>query len=100
METFSWQGRDDDGNKVIYEASHFGGWWQLTCTPKVGRSQRDEVVAEPAEFTEDLWQELRDLLWRKYQRRRVAWDMVQHIDDILAGKATNERRDRRNGKSK
>ena len=40
------------------------------------------------------------LLWRKYQRRRVAWDMVQHIDDILAGKATNERRDRRNGKSR
>ncbi len=95
MESFSWQGRDDNGNKVVYEASHFGGWWQLTCTPKVGRSQRDEVVAEPVEFTEDLWQELRDLLWRKYQRRRVAWDMVQHIDDILAGKARNERRDRR-----
>ncbi len=95
METFSWQGRDDDGNKVVYEASHFGGWWQLTCTPKVGRSQRDEVEAEAVEFTEELWQELRDLLWRKYQRRRVAWDMVQHIDDILAGKARNERRDRR-----
>ena len=95
METFSWQGRDENGNKVVYEAGHFGGGWQLTCTPKVGRSQRDEVVAEPVEFTEELWQELRDLLWRKYQRRRVAWDMVQHIDDILAGKARNERRDRR-----
>ncbi|MBQ4614269.1 MAG: hypothetical protein IJB31_05015 [Akkermansia sp.] len=95
MESFSWQGRDDDGNKVVYEASHFGGWWQLTCTPKVGRSRRDEVEAEQIEFTEDLWQELRELLWRKYQRRRVAWDMVQHIDDILAGKARNERRDRR-----
>lgn len=95
MESFSWQGRDDDGNKVVYEASHFGGWWQLTCTPKVGRSHRDEVEAEQIEFTEDLWQELRELLWRKYQRRRVAWDMVQHIDDILAGKARNERRDRR-----
>lgn len=95
METFSWQGRDDDGNKVVYEASHFGGWWQLTCTPKVGRAHRDEVEAEMVEFTEELWQELRELLWRKYQRRRVAWDMVQHIDDILAGKARNERRDRR-----
>lgn len=95
MESFSWQGRDDDGNKVVYEASHFGGWWQLTCTPKVGRARRDEVVAEQVEFTDDLWHELRDILWRKYQRRRVAWDMVQHIDDILAGKARNERRDRR-----
>ncbi len=97
METFSWQGRDEEGNKVVYEAAHFGGWWQLTCTPKLGRSQRDEMVAEPAEFTPELWSELRELLWRKYQRRRVAWDMVEHIDDILAGRAQNERRDRRPG---
>ena len=91
---------DEDGNKVIYEAQHFGGWWQLMVAPKLGRSQRDEMVFTPADFTEEHWQTLRDLLWRKYQRRRVAWDMVQHIDDILAGKATNERRDRRNGKGK
>lgn len=95
MEVFSWQDKDADGNKVIYEASHFGGWWQLTVTPKVGRAHREEVAPEPVEFTEDTWTSLRDLLWRKYQRRRVAWDMVQHIDDILAGKARNERRDRR-----
>ena len=100
METFSWQDRDADGNKFIYEAQHFGGWWQLMVAPKLGRSQRDEAVFTPADFTEEHWQALRDLLWRKYQRRRVSWDMVQHIDDILAGKATNERRDRRNGKGK
>lgn len=95
METFSWQDRDEDGNKVIYEASHFGGWWQLTSTPKVGRSMKDEVQPTPADFTEEHWQTLRDLLWRKYQRRRVSWDLIAHIDDILAGKATNERRDQR-----
>ncbi len=95
METFSWQDRDESGNKVIYEAAYFGGWWQLTVAPKVGRSQRDEVEFVPAEFTPDIWQALRDLLWRKYQRRRVSWDLVQHVDDILAGKAVNERRDRR-----
>lgn len=96
METFSWQDRDDDGNKVIYEASYFGGWWQLTSTPKVCRSQRGEAEPAPAEFTDSTWAALRDLLWRKYQRRRVSWDLVQHIDDILAGKAKNERRDKRN----
>lgn len=98
METFSWQDRDADGNKVIYEARYFGGWWQLMVAPKVGRALRGEVEFTPADFTEEIWQALRDHLWRKYQRRRVAWDMVQHIDDILAGKAVNERRDRRNGK--
>lgn len=95
METYSWQSRAEDGSKVIYEASYFGGWWQLSCTPKVSRSLQESVAPESAEFTPDIWAELRDLLWRKYQRRRVSWDLVQQIDDILAGKAKNERRDRR-----
>ena len=93
MEKFYWQDKDEDGNKVIYEAQHFGGWWQLMVAPKVGRSLRDEVEFTPAEFTTEIWQALRDLLWRKYQRRRVAWSMVEHIDDILSGKASNERKE-------
>ncbi|MDO4221227.1 MAG: hypothetical protein Q4C88_03785 [Akkermansia sp.] len=100
MESYSWQDRDEAGNKVVYEARYFGGWWQLVCAPKVGRSQRDEVEFSPVEFTPELWQALRDHLWAKYQRRRVSWDLVSHIDDILAGKATNERRDQRGGKGK
>lgn len=98
MEVFSWQDKDADGNKVVYEASYFGGWWQLASAPKLGRSHRDEVVFTPVDFTEETWEALRDLLWRKYQRRRVSWDMVQHVDDIIAGKARNERRDRRGNK--
>ena len=95
METYSWQGKAEDGSKVIYEAGYFGGWWQLTSMPKVSRSHQGEVEPEPAEFTRETWEMLRELMWRKYQRRRVSWDRVQQIDDILAGKATNERRDRR-----
>lgn len=95
METYSWQARAEDGSKVIYEAEYFGGWWQLTSKPKLSRSRQDEAEPTPAEFTRDTWEALRELMWRKYQRRRVSWDRVQQIDDILAGKATNERRDRR-----
>ncbi len=81
---------------MIYEASCFGGWWQLTCTPKVSRSQRNELGGpQPAKFTMEIWQELLDLLKRKYSRRRVAWKHVQQVQDILAGKAVNERRDQR-----
>lgn len=43
----------------------------------------------------EIWQELLDLLKRKYSRRRVAWKHVQQVQDILAGKAVNERRDQR-----
>lgn len=95
MEKYSWQSRTEDGSKVIYEAAYFGGWWQLTCTPKVSRAMQGSVEPEPAEFTREIWEELREHLWRKYQRRRVSWALVEQIDDILAGKAKNERRDRR-----
>ncbi len=95
METFSWQARTDEGEKVIYEAAYFGGWWQLSCTPKRPRSCREVDEAQPAEFTQEIWQDLLDLLRRKYSRRRVAWKLVQQVQDILDGKAVNERRDLR-----
>lgn len=95
METFSWKSRDAQGESVIYEAGYFGGWWQLTSRPKLNRRRREETETHPVEFTAEIWTELRDLLWRKYQRRRVSWSLVQQVDDILAGKAKNERRDLR-----
>ena len=95
METFSWKSRDAQGESVIYEAGYFGGWWQLASRPKLNRRRREETETQPVEFTDEIWTELRDLLWRKYQRRRVSWNLVQQVDDILAGKAKNERRDLR-----
>ena len=96
METFSWQSRTDGGERVIYEAAYFGGWWQLSCTPKMPRSCRDAAESHPADFSPEIWQELLDLLKRKYSRRRVAWKLVQQVQDIMDGKAVNERRDIRN----
>ncbi len=95
MESITWQSRAEDGSKLIYEASYFGKWWQLTCMPKVPRSQREEVAPRPVEFTRETWESLHEVLLRKYRRRRVAWDVVQHVEDILAGKTTNQRRDQR-----
>lgn len=98
METYSWIDKDEEGNKITYQATHFGGWWQLESEPKLGRAQRDEVDFSPAEFNSEIWTTLRELLWRKYLRRRVAYDVIENIDNILAGKSVNERRDRRNPK--
>lgn len=96
METFSWQSRTDEGEKVIYEAAYFGGWWQLSCTPKMPRSCRDTAEPQPVDFSPGIWRELLDLLKRKYSRRRVAWKLVQQVQNILDGTAVNERRDLRN----
>ncbi len=95
MEAFSWQERTEDGERLVYCATYFGGWWQLTCTPKVARSCRDDVVSKQVEFTTDAWENLLDILKRKYSRRRVSWKLVQQVQDILDGKAVNERRDLR-----
>ncbi len=35
------------------------------------------------------------MLYNKYRRRRVSWELVDHIDQVIAGKKKNERRDRR-----
>ena len=35
------------------------------------------------EFTRDLWITLRDLLWRKYQRKRCPWRLIEAIDKLL-----------------
>ncbi len=95
MDSFSWQDRNEDREKVTYRATYFGGWWQLEVAPKLGRAQRDDVEFVPAEFNEDIWVALREMLWNKYRRRRVSWELVEHIDNIIAGKSKNERRDRR-----
>lgn len=96
METFSWQARTDEGDKIVYEATYFGGWWQLSCVPKRPRSYREMDEAQSVDFTPEIWQELLDLLRQKYSRRRVSWKLVQQVQDILDGKAVNERRDLRN----
>ncbi len=95
MDSFSWQDKNEEGAKVTYRATYFGGWWQLEVAPKLGRAQRDDVEYEPADFNQDIWIALRAMLWNKYRRRRVSWELVEHIDQIIAGKKKNERRDRR-----
>jgi hypothetical protein len=32
---------------------------------------------------EELWRELRDILWRKYQRKRCPWKYIEEIDKLL-----------------
>lgn len=49
----------------------------------MGRAERDDVEWEQVEFTRDLWITLRDLLWRKYQRKRCPWRLIEAIDKLL-----------------
>jgi hypothetical protein len=55
----------------------------LECAPKVGRSEKDFVEWEVLEFNKDRWETLRDILWRKYQRKRCPWKLIEAIDKTL-----------------
>lgn len=66
---------------MLYKACYHGRNWILSQAPKVGRSE--EEVWEEIPFTRDSWLKVRDLLWRKYQRKRGSWRIIEEIDKIL-----------------
>lgn len=82
MESHSWKERTDEGT-ILYRASHHAGKWTLESAPKVGRALKDEVEYQRLEFTRDHWLTLRDILWRKYQRKRCPWKLIEEIDKLL-----------------
>ena len=72
MEVHTWKERTEEGT-LVYRACHHAGKWKLECAPKVGRAERDDVEWEHVELTRAHWVTLRDVLWRKYQRKRCPW---------------------------
>ncbi len=83
MEAHTWKERNEDGVMMFYQACHHANKWKLQRAPKVGRAQRDDVEWETVEFTREYWETLRDVLWRKYQRKRCPWRLIEAIDKLL-----------------
>jgi hypothetical protein len=79
MESHEWRERTDDGIRY-YRASHHGVRWTIRTTLKTDPDWEDIPLDQ---VSEDLWRALRDVVWRKYQRRRCAWDRVAELDRIL-----------------
>lgn len=74
----TWTEKTPEGERREVRAVKFGGRW------KVQSKLRDRLTwtyHEPP-LTADL-EELRDIIFRKYQRKRVSYDDVQELDRIL-----------------
>ena len=80
-----WKDTDAEGDVVNYRAIHHGADWRFIWSYKVGRTE-DVVWNDVEEVTVEMWETLRDILWRKYQRRRVPFEIVDAIDKRLANK--------------
>ena len=67
----------------MWRAKYEGGRFELYR--KEGSDEEWEKLDPPSVAD---WEALRDVLWRKYQRKRCPWNLVAKVDKIL-GK-TNE----------
>ena len=74
-----WKTVTEDREKREVRAERFGGKWRFQS--KLKSEERSTYYDVPT--LEDL-EELRDILWRKYQRKRLPHDDVVSIDAIIA----------------
>lgn len=78
MESHEWFENTEDG-KVYYRANFRGTGWTIMTT----RQKRNPEWTDLDQIPVEIWRELRDLVWKKYQRKRCPWDRVAELDRIL-----------------
>ena len=74
-----WTEKDDEGRKREVRATKFGGKWRLQS--KVSGEEQWTYHEPP--LLEDLLA-LKDVIARKYQRRRASADDVASVDKLIA----------------
>ncbi|MEK0446946.1 MAG: hypothetical protein RLZZ399_2267 [Verrucomicrobiota bacterium] len=78
-----WKTVTADREKREIRAERFGGRWrfQTKLRSEAGWTYHDTLPYEDLE-------ELRDIVWRKYQRKRLPYDDVASLDRMLEEKRT------------
>lgn len=79
MKFHDWRERTENGEKRLWRATKHGGRWAFMS--RMQRSEDDWTEHETM-TAEDLRQ-LREVLFNKYQRRRLPWGDVVTIDNMI-----------------
>jgi hypothetical protein len=74
----TWKTTNDDGEKREVRAEKFGKRWRLQA--KIKGEENWTYYDDP--LLADLL-ELRDVLWRKYQRKHLSWEDIEAIDKMI-----------------
>ena len=74
-----WKTKTADGEKREVRAEKFGKRWRVQAKLK----HEESWTYYETPLLDDLI-ELRDVLWRKYQRKHLAWEDVAAIDQLIA----------------
>ncbi|MEO0416526.1 MAG: hypothetical protein AAF226_16395 [Verrucomicrobiota bacterium] len=78
MTKHEWRDRAEDGELVYHQALHHAGRWSFKSTRKSDPDWMDHETP-PLELVESF----RDVLYKKYQRRRVPHSHMEQIDALL-----------------
>jgi hypothetical protein len=81
-----WTGRDEDGSKREVRATKFGGIWRLQAKTA---GDLDWTYYERPLLADLL--ALKDILFRKYQRRRASSEDVASLEKLIADQTEVER---------
>ena len=73
-----WTEKDEEGRKREVRATKFGGKWRLQAK----RSDETEWTYYDPPLFDDLLK-LKEIIGRKYQRRRASADDVESIDRLI-----------------
>jgi hypothetical protein len=73
-----WKCRTEDGEKREVRAEKFGKKWKVQAK----LASADGWTYYDTPLLEDLV-ELRDVLWRKYQRKHLAWEDVAAVEKLI-----------------
>lgn len=81
-----WTERDEHGSKREVRATRFGGKWRLQAKTA---GDLEWTYYEPPLLADLL--ALKDILFRKYQRRRASSEDVTSVEKLIADHAEAER---------
>ncbi len=77
--THIWKTTTAEGVKREVRAEKFGKQWRIQAKCK----GEESWTYYDTPLLDDLV-ELRDVLWRKYQRKHLAWEDVAAIDELIS----------------
>ncbi len=80
-ERHEWREDTEEGTR-IYKAVLFAREWRFASALKGSRRARPDWV-DIDDVTDELWVALREVLFRKYQRKRCPWKLIADIDKRL-----------------
>lgn len=86
-ERHEWREDTEEGTR-IYKAVLFAREWRFASALKGSRRARPEWE-DIDDVTDELWEALREVLFRKYQRKRCPWKLIADIDTRLGKEVDN-----------